>query len=131
MALGRNQLEKVRKVLDARYSSLLEAVRTEIESSESQQYIELIGRSSADSGDESVSDLLADLNLDIIDRHVTELRALETARKRMDAGQFGVCMDCGSEIAHERLMVQPAATRCYDCQQQRERTHAHPAGPKL
>ena len=70
MALTQTQLSTLAKALDQRYESLLEEVRDELEQSENQQYVELIGRTPADSGDQSVGDALADLNLGIIDRHI-------------------------------------------------------------
>lgn len=131
MGFDGKQLARIRKALDVRYSALLAEIRDEMEDSENLQYVELIGRSAADSGDAAVSDALADLNLDILDRHVRELRQLEAARARLDEDRFGACIDCGNDIAFERLLVHPPALRCRDCQQQRERTHAHPSGPKL
>lgn len=32
----------------------------------------------------------------------------------------GYCDDCGGEIARERLMSNPTATRCIDCQEEYE-----------
>jgi DnaK suppressor protein len=45
-----------------------------------------------------------------------ELMQVEAALRRWDAGDFGVCADCGEPIARERLQVQPAALRCAACQ---------------
>jgi RNA polymerase-binding protein DksA len=128
---SRNQQSQLRKQLDKRYQALLEEVRDALEKSENQQYIELIGRTPADSGDQSVADALADLNLVIIDRHIGEIRDIEAARSRIKAGSFGTCVTCGGEIDFERLLVYPTAKRCVTCQRQRERTYAHTATPKL
>lgn len=131
MGLNKAQRSKLRLVLDARHASLLDEVRNELEKTEDRQYVELIDRMPADIGDQSSADALADLNLAIIDRHVEELRDIEGAKTRIDGGTFGVCIECGDEIAFERLLAYPTAKRCLRCQQQREKTYAHAATPKL
>lgn len=125
MSLNPGQLSKLRKNLDAKYASLLEEVRGELEKPENQQYIELIDRGPADSADQAIGDALADISLAVIDRHVTELRDIEAAQARLKAGSFGTCVDCGREIDFERLQAYPTAKRCLVCQQQRERLYAH------
>jgi len=131
MSLSRSQVTELAEQLDRRRESLLEEVRDELEHSENQQYIELIGRVPADVGDQSVGDALADLNLAIIDRHVRELRDIDAAKLRIKDGSFGVCIDCGSGIGFERLRAYPTAKRCRPCQEHREKTYAHQGTPSL
>lgn len=131
MGFTRAELAELAKRLDGRYRSLLEEVRDELEQSENQQYVELIGRVPADIGDQSVGDALADLNLAIIDRHIRELRDIEAAKARIKEGSFGICIGCGEDIRYERLLAYPTAKRCVVCQQQRERVYAHDGTPTL
>jgi len=131
MALTQTQLTKITRQLGKRYESLLAEVRDELEDTENQRYIELIGRVPADIGDQSVGDALADLNLAIIDRHVQELRDIEAANARIKDRSFGICIDCDNEIGFERLLAYPTAKRCVLCQQQREKTSAHSGTPTL
>ncbi len=131
MALTPTQLARLDAELTSRYEALLEEVRDELETSENQQYVELIGRTPADRGDESVGDILADLNLGIIDRHIQEIRDIEAARARRKNGGSATCIDCGSDVDFERLLAYPTAKRCFACQQQREKTYAHAGTPKL
>ncbi|HEX8011080.1 MAG TPA: TraR/DksA family transcriptional regulator [Casimicrobiaceae bacterium] len=109
MALSKAQRSKLTTKLEQRYASLIEKVRSALEKSENQQYIELIDRVPADIGDQSVGDALADLNLALIDRHIDEVRDIEAARARIMQGRFGVCIDCGQEIGFERLLAYPTA----------------------
>ncbi len=131
MALTPTQLARLDAGLTSRHEALLEEVRDELEASENQQYVELIGRTPADTGDESVGDILADLNLGIIDRHIQEIRDIEAARARRKDGVYGTCIDCRSDIDFERLLAYPTAKRCFACQQQHEKTFAHAGTPKL
>ena len=74
---------------------------------------------------------LADLNLTMLDRHVSALREIEQAEARIRDGSYGECVDCGGEIGFERLLVQPTAVRCVIDQDQYEKTHASQATPTL
>ena len=131
MSLTKSQLAQLKKSLDESYQAILERVRDELEHSENQQYVELLGRVPADIGDESVADALADLNLALIDRQIHELREIEAARSRIKGVGFGSCVDCGGDVGFERLLALPVAERCLRCQNQREKTHAHEGTPTL
>lgn len=131
MTLNHSQLSKLKKSLQQKRASLLEEVRDALAQSENQQYVELINRGAADTGDEAIGDLLADISLAIIDRHVKEIRDVEAATARIAEGSYGDCSDCGAAIGFERLLAFPTAKRCIACQQQRERTYAHEATPRL
>ena len=131
MMLNHVQLSKLKKSLRQNHASLLEEVRDALEKGGNQQYVELIDRGAADTGDEAIGDLLADINLAIIDRHVKKIREVEAATARIAEGSYGNCADCGETIGLERLLASPAARRCIACQRQREKTYAHERTPKL
>jgi DnaK suppressor protein len=50
-----------------------------------------------------------------------ELAEVSEALARIADGSYGTCTQCGRAIARERLEVQPAASRCLDCQSKAER----------
>ena len=61
-----------------------------------------------------------------MDEHESDaIRTLDLALKRIDAGVYGDCMDCGVEIPLERLKASPQSLRCIACQEKIE--HAKPA----
>lgn len=129
-ALPQEQIRRLREALDQRAALLIEEVRSELERSGEQHYIELAGRVT-DTGDAAVADLLADLGAAIIDRQINEIRDIDAARRRIETGSYGVCIDCGTEIGFERLMAYPTAKRCFPCQSQREKNYAHGSMPRL
>ncbi len=44
-----------------------------------------------------------------------QLRAVDDALARLDAGTYGQCTECGEPIAAERLEALPAARLCIEC----------------
>jgi DnaK suppressor protein len=44
-----------------------------------------------------------------------QLRDVEAALRRLDAGTYGICGQCGQPIAPERLAARPTATTCIGC----------------
>ncbi|MDH3533816.1 MAG: TraR/DksA family transcriptional regulator [Gammaproteobacteria bacterium] len=55
----------------------------------------------------------------------TELAKITAALKRMDAGEFGVCVDCGADIGRKRLEAYPYAHECIECARFDEHRRAH------
>jgi DnaK suppressor protein len=49
------------------------------------------------------------------------LAAVEAALARIDEGTYGTCVNCGAQIAPERLEAMPWATMCIDCKRKEER----------
>ena len=129
-ALSKQHLAKLNDMLVERHKALVAEVRAMLAQSGHETYLEIAGRVT-DTGDESVADMLADLGAAQIHRHVQELRDIEAAQARVRAGTFGICVDCGSHIAYERLAAHPAAQRCILCQGKRERSYAHEGRPTL
>ena len=128
MALSQSELAEIRKQLDKRYQSLQREIRDEIAESGNPEWLDSIERHFPGSSDRS-GDALADLNVAIIDRHVQELRDIEAAKARIEAGQFGSCIDCGERIGTERLHAYPVAKRCFVCQHRNERASLREATP--
>ncbi|WP_397543031.1 TraR/DksA C4-type zinc finger protein [Roseovarius salis] len=48
-------------------------------------------------------------------RRKAERARLTAALARIEEGEYGVCEDCGEDIAPGRLRLDPAATRCVEC----------------
>lgn len=53
--------------------------------------------------------------LSIAENLVTTLREVKDALGRMDAGTYGVCERCGTQIPFERLEARPQASLCVAC----------------
>lgn len=129
--LSHEDSEAITRKLRDRQKALLEEVRDEFDQRGNQQLIELMGREPGDSGDVSIADALADMNILRADRQVHELRDIDAAFARMKAGDFGICTDCGAEIPAQRLLAYPTAKRCLACQQRHEQLFAQDGRPTL
>ncbi len=46
---------------------------------------------------------------------LNEIRQIQAALARIEAGTFGICAACGEEISEERLNIVPHAARCRLC----------------
>lgn len=73
------------------------------------------GALSADFGEQAV-ETENDQSLEAIGACAAEeIRAVDEALRRLDAGRFGICKDCGDAIAPARLKTIPYAVTCVQC----------------
>ncbi len=54
-----------------------------------------------------------------------ELAKISAALRRMDADEYGICDECGSDINAGRLDAHPYARKCIDCARFDEHRKAH------
>jgi DnaK suppressor protein len=130
MPLTQHQTEELRGLIDRRRSALLTELREDAARAREQPYAEHAGPA-PDTGDESVATLFADLEQADVTRDLDEFRSLESARERLAGGEYGTCIDCGGDIAFERLKATPSAVRCIDCQSRYEKTFGGEPKPSL
>ncbi len=130
MALTREQSIELGAVIEQRRAALLGEIREDVARARGEQFGELAGPA-PDAGDESVADLIADLEQADLGRDLDELRAIDAARTRFAEGRYGRCIECGIDIEYERLRANPAALRCIVCQRAHEKDYGPRGGPKL
>jgi DnaK suppressor protein len=122
MPLNRRDMIQLASLIEERRDALREEIHREVARARSETYAEIAG-ATHDRGEEALADLVADLGNAEVTRDLQELRGLEAALHRIADGGFGVCADCGVEIALERLRAEPAAERCLECQARHEKTY--------
>ena len=54
-----------------------------------------------------------------------EIAKISAALRRMDSGEYGLCVECGDEIALSRLDAYPYADECIDCAEFDEHRRRH------
>ena len=129
--LTSKELKSIEARLRERQSALLEEVRAQLMLRDEQIPVGLLGLEPGDSGDLSVADVLADLNIAMVNRQIRELREIEVAFGRIREHSFGLCIDCGDDIGLARLLATPAAKRCMICQQKHEQIYGQDGHPSL
>jgi DnaK suppressor protein len=128
--LSNEQLSTMKARLGEERSRLRALIREELLRNDAEQYGELASQVH-DTGDESVADLLADVNILVVGRLIQELRETEAALERINMGSYGVCEDCGTTIPFARLEAFPTARRCIADQERHEKLFTEENKPSL
>lgn len=105
----RTRLEAKMLELSARLDRITENVRRSLESDSEERAKQL--------EDSEVVDALGN-------EARAELAKIKVALERMDAGDYGVCVQCGVAIAAQRLSAHPYARACIDCAELEEEINA-------
>lgn len=116
--------------LRARLAVLQGEIHEALLRTDAETYGELAGQVH-DVEDQSLADLLTDVNLAGISREIEEVRSIEAARRRIADRTYGSCCDCGEPINTDRLEAYPTAQRCLACQRAYDLRTAAPAPPRL
>ena len=62
-----------------------------------------------------------EMDLAMADRDIALQGQISRALARLNAPDYGLCRDCGTAIAFDRLQLEPWAERCVPCESARER----------
>ena len=73
-----------------------------------------------DDGAHSDAALQHGIDFALIQMKAETLARIDAALARLDAGMYGDCLDCESEISGQRLRALPFAVRCIACEEKRE-----------
>lgn len=112
----RKQLDQIRAALLQRKQDLareIEEVRNHLD--EDQE------RVAEDARDGGAPDAQTGIDHAMVARDIREIQDIDAALKRIEDGDYGICIDCGAEIAPARIAAYPTAKRCLPCQVKRER----------
>jgi DnaK suppressor protein len=81
---------------------------------------EAVVEQNADAMDQIQAAEAREFALQNLDRYGRHLREVDAALRRMDSGDYGLCIDCEGEIGPNRLRAVPWAERCVRCQERTE-----------
>ena len=111
--MEQKDIEFFRKFLNQRIEELRsEAGKTVDDMDEDGNFPDPSDRATMESNRNSV--------LRIRDRERKLIFKIQDALRRLDAGEFGVCEECGEEIGIERLKARPVTTLCIECKSTQE-----------
>ena len=128
MPLTPDQRETLRAKLQQRRTQMVADLRDE---SISEDGTLAVRSHRGETDDEAVVEAMDAVEIASTARDATELAAIDSALRRLDTPDFGVCIDCGADIEPARLMAEPTVLRCTVCQQRYEHQHLTPGGARL
>jgi DnaK suppressor protein len=105
------------KIERDRFRKVLKAKQAELETSGNSARVALAIETSADELDRIQHLQERDFAIGALDRHAKLLREVHAALGRLDAGTFGMCLDCGEVIGMKRLAAVPWTPSCITCQE--------------
>jgi DnaK suppressor protein len=70
--------------------------------------------------EQSVDDFIQEVDFALMEMKSETLAKIDEAIRRLENGTYGVCGDCGAEIAEARLTALPFAALCRSCQEDEE-----------
>ncbi len=126
--MSKNEFSEFCALLQAQRQQVLDEVREKIAASG-----EGLGfaNQSKITEDDALADAAAEMDVSMVIRESQELQVIEAALARIADGSYGICIDCGGEIAGARLKAYPTAKRCLPCQEKNERLRGRAHTAKL
>lgn len=79
----------------------------------------------ADIGDMSANTYSRDVLFNLTETQRQQIRDIDAALERIEKGAYGICMNCGEEIAARRLEVRPFSRYCIECKTDIEKFGEH------
>ena len=116
-ATNQRRDHELRKMLEDRRLELMHEVQGRIRDVRTDITKE---RPVLDQGESAEVNIQEDIELALIQMKAETLNKIELALRRLSEDTYGVCFECGDEIAERRLRALPFAVRCKDCEEARE-----------
>lgn len=125
------QISRLAALMDERYSRELEEIGAVAARSRDERRQKILAGGSTDRLDVALAELALAADYAVVRQDVEDVRDIIAARKRLSAGTYGSCIDCGKAIGYQRLLAYPTAKRCIDCQHLHERQKAAREGRRV
>jgi DnaK suppressor protein len=131
---NRSRTQDLRRRLEARRQELMREVQGRTRDARTDIAKE---RQVLDQGKNSDIDIQEDIEFALIQMKAETAHRIDVALRRLNEGTYGICFECGNEIAERRLRALPFAVRCKGCEEaheaaeHRERIAARRGSPLL
>ncbi len=114
--MKKEELDRIREILINWKNEILESQQQAVKEIAK----ELDDRTFSDPTDRASYEEDRTVLLKIKNRESKLLQKIEETLKRIDAGDYGICDECGAEIPFERLLARPVTNLCIDCKTEQE-----------
>jgi DnaK suppressor protein len=112
-----SRYQELKAMLEERRLELVREVHAKIRDARAENTHE---HNVLDEGETSDADIQEEIGFALIQLKSETLDRINTALRRISEGTYGICFECGEEIAERRLKALPFAVRCKDCEESRE-----------
>ena len=113
--MNSRQLARIRALLKKKQRQISDHMQTELSELEAPE------RSHSGDLEEIASDTDGAESLcEIMDIEASQIGQIQTALKKIEEGTYGVCEDCGGDIAKARIEALPFASQCIECKRKAE-----------
>jgi DnaK suppressor protein len=106
--------ESLKQMLEERRQEIVDKLRT-IREAMPDQRLDV-----QDAEEQAVTDFAKDMEFALVQMKADTLNRIDEAMRRLEAGTYGECAECGTEITDARLKALPFAVLCRDCQEREE-----------
>jgi len=110
--------ETLRAMLEERRKEIVDKLRT-IRETMPDQRLDV-----QDAEEQSVTDFAKDMEFALVQMKADTLARIDEALRRLEAGTYGKCAECGREIPEARLKALPFAVLCREDQEREETREA-------
>ncbi len=122
--LEQKQIDRLAAMMDERWAREFREIRSLFSATDEDRQQVTLGESVDEATDEALLVKLSAVDDPLIRQNLQDVRDIAAARRRIAAGTYGECTDCGADIAYERLLAYPTAKRCIGCQREHEKRKA-------
>jgi DnaK suppressor protein len=113
-AAHRERITALKSMLEERRSEIHDKLRSIRQTMDDQSSVV------RDTEEQSVNDFVHEMDLALLEMKAETLLRIDDALRRLAAGTYGACDECGREIPEARLKAMPFATLCRDDQEREE-----------
>src|SRR3954451_23662048 len=102
--------ETLRTMLEERRQEIVDKLRSLRETMPAQRL------DVQDAEEQAVTDFAKDMEFALVQMKSDTLGLIDESLRRLDAGTYGECAECGTDIPAARLSALPFAVLCVNCQ---------------
>lgn len=115
-AMKKSELERFRSILEDKRLTIVKNAQASLE-----EDMQFDTNEMPDEIDLASTEYIQSFALRLRGRERFFLDKIDAALKKIDAGEFGTCEDCGEAIGIKRLEARPETTLCIRCKEDQER----------
>lgn len=118
MLRRRDRYDHLKEILEDRRQSLLTELHGRLRGARAENLSRPMD--GQDFGELADADMQDDIRYALLELKAETLNKIDDALRRLEDGDYGVCHACGDEITASRLRALPFASRCVQCEAERE-----------